>query len=214
MNLNTQSFPIDLGEFRIDFSYDKLYRTISVSNVFSPSSYPTLVNGFNSIKWTKKKTDFYSQYESIVTPNDQTSIALLYSKKFYFPFKAKLETVLNTKLRDDIRLIAHKLESADEIEVHNDYCDPKLGYEQFRFIFQFATPYIQTRGGDIYFLSSQDKQAIIRKNLYSENAGVCFEISPHSYHFVDPVEGERYTLIMYLWEQGKPYDGSGYKVRK
>ena len=204
---------IKTGAFNIDFNHSDKFKLFSCSNVFSPSSYLLLQEAFPSLMWEKRQTEFYKQYESVILPEQNNSISLLYKKEFYLDFKTKVEKALKTKLRDEIRIVAHKLVTADEIDVHNDYCDPALGYENYRFIFQFAFPSQSINGGDLYFLNSPSKKDIIKKYPYDLNAGVCFEITPQSYHYVSTVNGERYTLIMYLWDKSRYYDGSGIKVK-
>ena len=115
-------------------------------------------------------------------------------------------------MQNKIRVIAHKLVTSDEIGVHNDYADPEFGYENFRFVFQFAQIGQLVSGGELTFLRSRDKEHVIKQYPYGSNTGVCFEITPSSFHFVTPVEGERHTIVVYLWEEGRKYDGSGSEV--
>ncbi len=81
-------------------------------------------------------------------------------------------------------------------------------------IFPFYSPICQRRRAsfrrrNFSFLASLDKSDVIKKYSYQSNSGICFEISPHSHHFVSPVEGERNSLIMYLWKTDSKYDGVG-----
>ena len=147
------------------------------------------------------------------TPRTKTHLlASLFDPAFFFPFKKKLEAHVGVSFQNYIRIWAHKLVTADEIGVHNDYAHPEYGYENFRFIFQFAEPNQLLSGGEIAFLGSRERENVIKQYAYSSNAGICFEITPHSFHCVAPVEGERHTLVMYLWEEGRQTDGSGFLI--
>jgi hypothetical protein len=200
---------IELGHFAIDFHYQGSYRFFSYSDVFSKQSYEILQNQFLSLPWKKKDSHFYSQYSASIGAADQNAFSLLYRSAFFLPFKKKIEQTIKVELRNEITLIAHKLIQSQEIGVHNDFCDPELGYENYRFIFQFSKAIHASPGGELTFLSSNNKDAVIKTYPYSSNMGICFEISPSSYHYVSPVEKERYTLVMYLWDKNRKYDGSG-----
>lgn len=130
----------------------------------------------------------------------------------FFPFKNKIESLVGVNLRNQIRIVAHKIVSCDEVDVHNDFCGYESGYENYRFIFQFGQPSQLISGGKLHFLDSKDKKDIIKKYEYIKNFGVCFQINPHSYHYLSPVVGERHTLVMYLWDANCPFDGSGEEV--
>lgn len=204
---------LQLGQFQLDFIQTQRFRLFSCTDVFSAASYQILQQAFAEVAWFEKQTSFYSQYKSFVLPTDSHALARLYDPSFFFPFKAKLEEKLGVSLQNSMKLIAHKLITSHEIGIHNDYSDPEFGYENFRFIFQFAQPQQLIGGGELTFLASRyDKEDIIKRYSYSVNSGICFEITPYSYHMVTPVEGERHTLVMYLWEKGRKYDGSGTQV--
>ena len=204
---------LQLGRFELDFIQANRFRLLSYVDVFSEDSYRFLQSAFSKVAWFEKQTSFYSQYKSFVLPSDPHGLAQIYHPSFFFSFKAKLEQSLGVFLQNHIKVIAHKLISAHEIGVHNDYSDPEFGYENFRFIFQFAQPGQLLAGGELTFLASRyDTQDIIKQYPYTSNSGICFEITPYSYHMVTPVEGERYTLVLYLWEKGRKYDGSGTEI--
>lgn len=201
-----------LGNFDVSFCWKDKFKLVSFSNVFSEESYQTLQQGFDVLKWEYKESHFYRQYSSKITPTPDNPFAGFFQAEFFYPLKAKLELFLGVPLRNALSIIAHKLITSQEIGVHNDFCDPEMGYENFRLIFQFARKEQRCVGGEIAFLHSEYKNDVIRKYDYSENKGICFEITPYSYHFVEPVEGERHTLVMYLWDANKRYDGSGVEV--
>ncbi len=204
---------LQLGNFELEFAYRENFKLVSYNNVFSKESYEFLRNGFKDIAWKKTKASFYTQYESLIQPTDEHSLSKLYDPSFFMPFKSKLEKSLNVTLRNSARIVAHKLITADEIGIHNDYCDPSVGYENFRFIFQFSKTNELISGGELSFLQSPEKSNIIKQYPYTSNSGICFEITPNSFHYVAPVEGERYTIVIYLWEEGRKYDGSGIEVQ-
>lgn len=192
-----------LGSFEVDFSHSGKFRLFSCRDVFSKDSYSVLQKAFNDVPWVKKEASFYTQYESFVLPGDTHALADLYKPSFFFPFKEKLEKQLGVGLQNKLRLAAHKLVTADRIGVHNDYTDPELGEENFRFIFQFAQEKQLISGGELSFLASRYTKEILKQYHYGSNTGICFEITPHSFHCVAPVDGERHTLVMYLWEAGR-----------
>lgn len=205
--------PLKLGRFFLDYQYTDRFRLFSYSDVFCPDTYSSLQHAFTQVDWVEKQTSFYRQYKSFVLPSDQHALAQIYNPDFFFPFKAKLEKSLGIALQNNIKVIAHKLISSHEIGVHNDYSDPEFGFENFRFIFQFAKPDQLLSGGELTFLASRyDRQDVLKQYSYTSNSGICFEITPYSYHMVTPVEGERHTLVLYLWEKGKNYDGSGTEI--
>ena len=205
---------LQLGKFEVDRVQANTFHLFSCQNVFSEKSYELLQNAFNDVDWVKKETTFYSQYESFVKPSHKNALTQLFDPAFFFPFKQKLEKLLGISLQNHITLAAHKLITSDEIGIHNDYANPEFGYENYRFIFQFARPNQLVSGGEIGFVASRfNKEDLIRKYPYSSNAGVFFEVTPRSYHFVTPVEGERHTLVMYLWGTGRNYDGSGIEIQ-
>jgi hypothetical protein len=203
---------VALGNFSIQFRHEEGFRLFSFEDVFDEKSYRLLQKAFPEVAWFKKDTYFYTQYKSYVEPADKHALALLYRPSFFFPFKARLEEATGVKFQNKIRVIAHKLVTADEIGVHNDYADPEYGYENFRFIFQFAEPGQLAAGGELTFVRSREKEDVIRQYSYTSNSGVCFEITPRSFHYVTAVEGERHTMVVYLWEEGRNYDGSGTEV--
>ncbi|HSX13008.1 MAG TPA: 2OG-Fe(II) oxygenase [Chlamydiales bacterium] len=200
-----------IGKFALDFKSNAQFRLRSYQDVFSDESYLVLQNAFEKVPWVRKETSFYEQYESFVQPNDQHALACLYDPSFFFPFKEKLEAQLGIQFQNRIRLAAHKLIQADAIGLHNDYTQPELGHENYRFIFQFSKnePVV---GGELSFWKSKYTKEILQKFPYQRNYGVCFEITPNSYHSVEPVLGERYTIVMYLWEKGRPHNGLGFVV--
>ncbi len=206
-------YDLQLGAFNLDFSFNNRFSLFSFSNVFAPESYKTLQSGFTQLSWKEDKANFYEQYSYVIRPEDQTPFNFLCQPSFFSPFKANLERFLKTSLRNSLRLVAHKLIFSQGIDVHNDYCGPESGYENFRFIFQFANLSRKISGGEISFLNSENKEDVIKRYPYSENAGICFEVTPYSFHYVAPVEkGERFTLVMYLWDSRSKYDGSGIEV--
>ena len=203
------------GKFETDFFYSGKSQFFSCSHIFSEESYLLLQKAFCHVSWKEKKTNFYRQYESVIVPADGHDLTLLFDPLFFIPFRRSVEKLLGgVHLRNVVRLVANKLITSQEIDVHNDYCDPELGYENFRFILQFAKEGELVSGGEISFLASLDKSDIIKRYKYQANSGICFEISPHSHHFVSPVEGERNSLIMYLWKTDSKYDGSGVEILK
>lgn len=203
---------LKLGTFKSEYIHTDKFRFFSCTDIFSQESYSVLQEGFDQLAWKKKDSHFYSQYSSKISAKDRTPFAWLYQKNFFIPFKTKIEQILQTELRNHLSLIAHKLISSQEIGIHNDYCDPELGYENYRFIFQFSRPNQLIDGGKITFLFSENKENIIKIYPHRPNVGICFEITPYSYHFVEPVQGERHTLVMYLWDAARKYDGSGTEV--
>lgn len=202
----------ELGEFKTDFEFKQRFKLLSFSDVFSSTSYEWMRQSFSSLDWKKNESHFYQQFSSKITPKMNHPLQNLYHEAFFSPFRSKLESLLHVRLRDSFSLVAHKLVTSQEIGVHNDYCDPEFGYENFRFVFQFNELNQPKKGGELSFLYSEDKQNVIRTYNYSSNQGICFEISPYSYHCVAPIDGERYTLVMYLWDRDKKYDGSGFEV--
>jgi len=162
-----------IGSFYLNHSFNGDFRLLSFLDVFTQSSYFKLQNSFRFLPWKKKETNFYKQYEALICPKNNCAISSLYKKKFFYGFKKKLEIALGKSIRNQIRIVAHKLITADEIGVHTDYCDPSLGYENYRFIFQFANPDQQNCGGEICFLNSNSKQDIIKRYPHISNGGVC-----------------------------------------
>lgn len=201
-----------LGSFEPDFEFNQRFRLASFTNIFSKESYASIQQGFDTLAWEKKETHFYQQFSSKIEPEMDHPFSGFYQASFFNSFKSRLEPFLGVRLRDCFSMVAHKLVTSQEIGVHNDYCDPEMGYENFRFIFQFARQNQLKGGGELSFLFSEDKQDILRKYDYSPNQGICFEITPFSHHFVAAVDGERHTLVMYLWDACKKYDGSGFGV--
>lgn len=200
---------IEFGQFNLTFTQSQPFCLLSCEDIFSEKSYLALLNGFKELNWKEERTDFYHQFSSVITKSTNTPFQLLFDPSFFLFFKSKLEILLGTNLRSVCRIVAHKLVSSQEIGIHNDYCDPNLGYENYRFIFQFSNFEGKISGGELSFLYSQDKEDVIKKYPYSRNVGICFEISPLSFHFVAPVKEDRYTLVMYLWKEKSKYDGSG-----
>ena len=213
MNHATTSIPITLGQCEPSVVTRASHTLFSLDSVFTLKSYTTLQRSFSSLPWKKKETDFYTQFEAVVDPGSNSPFASLYRRSFYDALKARLEAIIKAPLRDTTKLIAHKLNTSHAIDVHTDFCDPALGYEQYRLVFQFGPQEALYTGGELAFLASEDKTDIVERYAHGDNRAICFEIAPTSYHYVTPVEGERYTLIMYLWGAGRPYDGSGYEVQ-
>lgn len=206
-------FSPKLGSFALDYRHHDRFRLHSFQNIFSEESYFVLQQAFNDVPWVRKEDNFYVQYESFVQPQDNHALASLYDPSFFFPFKAKLEAVLGVSLQNKIRLAAHKLVTSDAIGLHNDYSLPEMGHENYRFIFQFSKENELVSGGELSFWASKYTKEIIKKYSYQSNFGVCFEITPYSFHSVAPVDGERHTLVMYLWGEGRPHNGLGWEVK-
>lgn len=195
-----------LGNFTLDFAHADRFRLFSCRDIFSEKSFLALQQAFGDVPWVRKEDNFYIQYESFVKPQDRHLLASLYLPSFFFPFKAKLEKQLGVSLQNRMRLAAHKLVTADEIGIHNDYSLPEEGHENFRFIFQFSQESQLLSGGELFFWASKYTKEILKKYPYDRNVGICFEITPHSFHSVAPVNGERHTLVMYLWKEGSPHN--------
>jgi hypothetical protein len=198
---------IGLGEWRLNFAHRGRFRLFSFENLFDAESYALLQGAFREVKWEKKETYFYTQFRSLIRPSDPHALAHLLSPAFFFPFKERLEAAIGVSLQNYAQLMAHRLVTSDEIGVHNDYAAPEFGHENFRVIFQFAEPGELLSGGELIFLASRDREDPLRQYAYASNMAICFEITPHSFHCVTPVEGERHTLVMYLWEEGRLVQG-------
>lgn len=204
---------LQLGSFKLEFSHDDGFRLRSFSDVFADSSYLELQSSFKNIDWEEKITPFYSQYRSHVLPSHKHALAKLFAPGFFFPFKAKAEAILGVRFQNKIRVMAHRLITSHEIGIHNDYADPEAGNENFRFIFQFAKPGELASGGELSFWASRYTGEEIRRCPYSSNQAICFEITQRSFHSVAAVDGERHTAVMYLWEEGRAYNGSGVEIK-
>ncbi len=200
-----------IGKFSLDYNFSDRFRLFSFKEIFSEDCYAKLQSAFDHVPWVRKKEGFYEQYESFVQPTDQHALATLFHPSFFFPFKERIESYLGVQFQNRIRLAAHKLIQADAIGLHNDYTLPELGHENYRFIFQFSKNE-QVLGGELSFWASRYSKAILKKYSYQSNFGVCFEITPYSFHSVEEVLGERYTLVMYLWEKGRNHNGLGFEV--
>lgn len=203
---------LKLGKFNVDFLHQGKFRLFSCSDIFSKQSYLLLQKAFEDVSWKEKKTHFYHQYESFVLPTESHDLTLIFDPVFFLPFKRSVERLLGVELRNVVSVVANKLITSQEIGVHNDYCGPESGYENFRFIFQFAKHGDLITGGEVSFLGSEDKCDVIKTYPYNSNTGMCFEVTPHSHHYVSRVEGERNSLILYLWKKGSKYDGSGTEI--
>ncbi len=190
-----------LGQCKKDFSYKDRVFFFSIQDVFSEESYGLLKEAFSDVPWVRKEESFYEQYESFVQPKDTHALASLYDPAFFFPFKETLEKNLGFPLQNKIRLAAHKLITSDAIGIHNDYTLPEMGHENVRFIFQFSEKPVD--GGELSFFESKYTRKALKQFPYSKNFGVCFEITPYSFHAVAPVKEERHTLVMYLWGKGR-----------
>ena len=146
---------------------------------------------------------FYDQYEKFFSPEDDHIFSCIYDPLFFFPFKKRLEKKLGFSLQNKARLVAHKQVKADSIGMHNDYAHPEMGHENIRFIFQFSNSPIPSIGGELCFWESKYTKKELKKYPYRMNYGVCFQITPYSFHSVSQVEVERHTLVLYLWEEGR-----------
>lgn len=150
--------------------------------------------------WVRREEFFYEQYESFIKPDDSHKLASLYDPAFLSSFLPRLEAVSGVRFLKKIKLAAHKLITADAIGIHNDYTPPELKNENYRFIFQFADERKPISGGELTFWESRYTKEKIKTYPHGVNSGVFFQIAPHSFHSVSAVEGERFTLVMYLWE--------------
>lgn len=200
-----------LGNWELNYRNNDRFKLFSFQDVFTEDSYAALQRAFGEVPWKRKKEGFYEQYESFVQPTDQHALALFYHPLFFFPFKERLEAQLGVQFQNRIRIAAHKLITSDAIGLHNDYTLPELGHENYRFIFQFSND-APMKGGELSFWASKYTKEILQKFSYQRNFGVCFEITPYSFHSVEPVNGERHTLVMYLWEKGRIHHGLGFEV--
>lgn len=210
----TMKFLPQLGIFSIDFFHGDRFRLFSSEGNFSESSYARLLEAFDVLPWVRKKENFYVQYECFIHPTDSHALASLYEPSFFFPFKERLEKQLGVSFQNRIRLVAHKLITSDAIGLHTDYTLPEEGHENFRYIFQFSRGGELNSGGGLSFWASRYTKELIKQYSYKKNSGICFEITPYSFHSVAPVDGERYTLVMYLWETGRHYNGLGHEIQE
>ena len=211
MNTSTLT-SLELGSFELDFNHRERFKFFSCKDIFSDDSYSKFLERFDDLPWEKKDSHFYSQYSAKILLDSPAPFSQLYHSSFFIPFKTKVEQFLGTSLRNNISIVAHRLVSSQEIGVHNDYTDPELGYENYRFIFQFSSNPGYESGGELYFLASENKKDVIKEYPYCANMGICFQISPYSYHCVAPVKSIRHTLVMNLWDSSKKYDGSGVEI--
>lgn len=207
-------FVPSFGKFQLDFVHKGRFCFFSCEEIFSAETFQVLSAAFSDVCWVRKKDPFYVQYESFVQTKDSHALSSLYDPAFFFPLKARLETIFGVSLQNRIRLAAHKLVTSDEIGLHNDYSLPELGHENFRFIFQFSSPSENITGGELSFWASKYTREEIQRFSIRPNTGIGFQINPHSYHSVSPVTGERHTLVMYLWEEGRHYNGLGTEIHE
>lgn len=182
-------------------------------DVVGQAAYQRLASAFDDVDWERRVTEFYSQYEALVTPASASPLAGLYGREFCSVIRSRVAKILGISLREEVRVIAHRLVTDDVIDVHNDYCDPGLGFERVRLVIQFASRSSVASGGEIHFLASEDAHDVIARCPVEPNSGVCFEITPTSYHFVSAVKGVRDSVVIYLWDRERPYDGSGFTPR-
>ena len=193
----------DLGDFKKKFSHKDRFQLFSFEDVFSEKSYQAILKGFETVSWERKEQPFYEQYEKFFGPHEEHIFRSFYDPAFFLPFKKMLEKELGFSLQNKARLAAHKQVKADSIGMHNDYAHPETGHENVRFIFQFSDTDKPVSGGDLSFWESKYTKKELKRFPYRKNYGVCFQITPHSFHSVSEVVQERYTLVFYLWEEGR-----------
>jgi len=194
---------LELGQLNEDFSHQDRFQVFSFKDVFSQNCYQALRKGFETVPWERKEQPFYEQYEKFFGPHEDHIFTNFYDPAFFLPFKKRLEKELGFSLQNKARLAAHKQVKADSIGMHNDYAHPAVGHENVRFIFQFSETDVPSSGGELSFWESKYTKKELRKFPYRMNYGVCFQITPYSFHSVSQVETERYTLVLYLWEEGR-----------
>ncbi|MCB1073327.1 MAG: hypothetical protein KDK96_09550 [Chlamydiia bacterium] len=161
MNFNQ----IKISSFNINFTHSNNFKFFSCSSVFFHESYLALQQAFTNLPWKNKQTEFYKQYEAVISPNQNNPLSFLYKKVFYLKFKKKIEKVLKTKLRNESRIIAHKLVTAGEIDIYNDYCNPILDKKFIGLFFRLLFLLNQLLWEIIIFFKFHPKKSITKNTL-------------------------------------------------
>lgn len=188
------------------------YQLAFISSFFHEKSFHKIKEAFCSLAWKRKEEFFYRQFECFLSPNEESVMSQFYFEEFFVPLKERLEKELNVKFQNRLLVVAHRLLSSDVIGMHNDYSHPELGNENYRLIVQFSDKEDSVSGGDLTFYTCKYTKLTHQVFNPEKNSAVIFQITPESYHSVSAVEGERFTLVFYLWQEGRKVNGKAYEV--
>ena len=192
-------------------SHEK-YQVASTASFFEQESFQKIKKAFYDLDWKRKEESFYRQYECFLSPNEKTLMQQFYRQEFFTPLKEVLEKTLGVKFQDKMLVVAHRLVSSDVIGMHNDYSLPELGNENYRLIVQFSDEQDSVLGGNLIFYTC--KYTKLTHQIFNpiKNTAVVFQITPESYHSVSAVDGERFTLVFYLWQEGRLVNGKAHDI--
>lgn len=150
--------------------------------------------------WHLTETDFYSQYEFLLSEgNVPQGCLFLISKETKQKLKKLVEKQFGCHLKDDIDVVAHRLSNRQAIGIHNDYIDQKdvdFEVESHRLLIQLNTGWKESNGGLLEVFNSDDIEDKFCSVIPYHRSMFMFEISSDSHHAVtETLIGERYTLI-------------------
>lgn len=169
--------------------------------VFSLEAYASLKESFSTLVWEKKEDQFYSHAKSVLHPEMEHPLASFFDAEVFSPIESLVLRYGGEKIAKGLYVVAHKMGDSDAIGVHNDYAPEEFLCEHYRLIFQFGG---KGSGGVLSFLHSRYSDDVRAIFPVAENRGIFFAISRSSFHSVSPVEGERYSVVIYLWKEGAP----------
>lgn len=160
----------------------------------------------NNAPWHLTETDFYSQYEFLLTEeNTPEECHFLISKNTKQKIKNLVEKTFDCKLKDQIDVVAHRLSNSQAIGIHNDYVlaeEVDFEPESHRLLIQLNTGWKESNGGLLEIFNSDNEQDKFMSVLPQHRSMFMFEIAPNSHHAVSAtVAGERYTLIYNFYRQ-------------
>lgn len=160
---------------------------------------PTEANLFHWLKdnlhWEKVKTDFYQQYEFSlldVSPPDHLSCLtdrIIVNRELLEVFQDSFG-IKNIEL---VGITAHKHVGGQSIGIHNDFIGKE---ETHRLVIQLNESWNPENGGFLMLFNSMNAQDVAKVIQPLSSSGICFEISPKSFHAVSKVyDFERYSLV-------------------
>jgi Rps23 Pro-64 3,4-dihydroxylase Tpa1-like proline 4-hydroxylase len=150
--------------------------------------------------WRLSVMDFYEQYEfdfeDVELP---PNLKPLFSESTMQELRMRVGVLLNTSLKPQVDITAHKMKWSQKIRIHND---ARQDGETHRFLIQLNRGWTQEHGGILMLFRGPRVETLEDIIFPTSRSAFGFEISTASYHAVSQVhQGDRYTIVFSFYAE-------------
>lgn len=193
MHAPIQSRPY--GRLKPSESTDHPFRHFLADDVLPAPVAAVLLDWFETdAPWRLVETDFYEQFEfDLRDATLPAAAAGLTMDAALGDLRKTMEAFFDTRLADDVHVVAHRLQDGQRIGLHNDL---REGGETHRLTIQLNRGLTDEDGGFFMLFNSDQADDVHRILRPISGSAIGFAIGPTSHHAVSRVHGGvRYTLV-------------------